>query len=131
MTQKITLSMDHNHKFTSTDGRTANDLNPKELLIYASAECLGKTLISLLKDRITEAKTMEISIEGTLSTPSMVAESIFTKFHVRYHIECHTLKGQEVISRAVNLAQDKYCGMLQMLQKIAPLSHEIAIVTTD
>ena len=131
MTQKITLSMDSNNSFHIADGRNINDLNPKELLLYAATDCLSKTLISLLKTRISEIKVMELTIEGTLSTPTVVAESQFTNFNVIYHVECHTLKDQLDISRAVNLAHDKYCGLLQMLRKIAPLSHETAIVTTD
>ena len=73
---------------------------------------------------------MEISIEGTLTTPTVVAESRYSHFNIIYRIECNTLKDQVIISRAVNLAHDKYCGMIQMLRRIAPLTHETSIVAT-
>ena len=73
---------------------------------------------------------LEITLEGTLSTATVVAESKYNNFNIVYSAECRSLKEQIVISRAINLAHDKYCGMLQMLRRIAPLSHETSIVTT-
>ena len=131
MTQKITLQMTHDHHFSISDGRNLEALNPKEMLLYASLDCLARTLATLLKERIKAVKNMELTLEGSLSTPTIMAESIYRDFKVTYRIECHTMKEQEEISRAVNLAHDKYCGMLHMLRKIASVAHEISIVTTD
>ena len=131
MTQKITLQMTPDHHFTMAEGRKLEALNPKELLLYASLDCLADTIKSLLKERMTSLKNLELTLEGTLSTPTVVAESIYTHFNVIYRAECHTIKEQEVISRAINLAHDKYCGMLQMLRRVAPLTHDTSIVATD
>lgn len=131
MTQKITLQMTPDHHFTMAEGRKLEALNPKEMLLYASLDCLAHTIKSLLKERIASLKNLELTLEGTLSTPTVVAESIYTHFNVIYRAECHDIKEQEVISRAINLANDKYCGMLQMLRKIAPLKHDTSIVATD
>jgi len=35
------------------------------------------------------------------------------------------------VGYAVKLTTEKYCGNLQMLRKIAPVSHEIEIVSTE
>lgn len=131
MTQKITLQMTADHHFSIADGRNIEALNPKEMMLYASLECLAHTITSLLKERIKALKNLEMTLEGTLSTPTVVAESTFTHFNIVYNAECHTLKEQETVSRAINLANDKYCGMLQMLRKIAPLTHVTSIVATD
>ena len=131
MTQKITLQMTPDHHFRMDNGRNLEALNPKEMLLYASLDCLARTIATLLKERIKGLKSMELTLEGKLSTPSVVAESTYTLFHVTYRAECHDMKEQETISRAINLANDKYCGMLQMLRKIAPLTHETSIVATD
>lgn len=130
MILKITLGMDAEQRFHPTDGRTASDLNPKELLLYATADCAGRTIVSLLKEHVSSVSLMELSIEGSLSTPTVVAESVFTHFNIIYRVECDTLKDQIIVSRAINLAHDKYCGLLQMMRRIAPLSHETSIVTT-
>lgn len=130
MTQKITLRMDSDHRLTLSDNRNITDLNPKELLLYATAECAGHTIVGLLKEHIVSVSVMEISVEGTLTTPTVVAQSRYSHFNVVYRIECNTLKDQVVISRAINLTHDKYCGMIDMLRHIAPLTHETSIVTT-
>jgi putative redox protein len=54
---------------------------------------------------------------------------MYSHFNITYRAECTTTKDQIVISRAINLAHDKYCGMIQMLRRIAPLSHDTSIVT--
>lgn len=130
MTQKITVRMDVNHHFILDDGRSLDALNPKEMLLYATADCAGRTIAWLLKEHISELSALSITLEGVLSTPAVVAESKYNSFNVIYSAECRTLKEQIVISRAINLAHDKHCGMLQMIRRIAPLSHEISIVTT-
>ena len=131
MILKITLRLTDERTFETTDGRSPNELNPKELLLYATADCAGRTIVGLLKEHIADAQLLELSVEGSLSTPPVVAESRFTHFNIIYRAECKTLKEQIVISRAINLAHDKYCGMLQMIRQIAPMSHETSIVTTQ
>lgn len=131
MIQKVTLRMTGEGKFILADHPNLTDLNPKEMLLYATADCISRTVMSLLKDRRKAVTGFEISVEGTLSTPTLVAESRYTTFNIVYNAECRTLHDQIDISRAVNLAHDKYCGMVQMLKLIAPVSHETAVVATD
>jgi putative redox protein len=128
MIQKITINMTHEGNFKLSNDATLDVLNPKEMLLYAAADCAGRTILELLKEHRQDLLSMEITLEGTLSTPILQAESRYTSFNIIYNIECRTLKDQIIISRAVNLAHDKYCGMLQMLRKIAPISHETSIV---
>ena len=131
MIQKIVINMTPERDFMLNGGAKLEKLNPKEMLLYAAADCAGRTILGLLKEHSQEMLSMEITMEGTLSTPVLQTESRYTSFNIIYNIECHTLKDQIIISRAVNLAHDKYCGLLQMLRKIAPLSHELSIVAVD
>ena len=48
-----------------------------------------------------------------------------------YNVECGTEDDQAKVSRAIDLTHEKYCGMVQMLRRIAPVSHEIAVVSTQ
>ena len=113
-------------------GSTSCDrLNPKELLLCAAAKCAAMTALGIMdKENVTPQK-FEVSVEGTLSTDTLRAESIFTDFNVNYNAEARNSDEHVKISRAINLGHDKYCGMVKMLSKIAPLSHQIAIVTTE
>ncbi|MDE6140483.1 MAG: OsmC family protein [Alistipes sp.] len=131
MTQKVTIRMTQSGKFKPVDHVKLSELNPKQMLLFAAADCAGRTVLSLLKDRRSAVKNFEIAIEGTLNTPTLVAESRYATFNVVYNIECRTLKEQIDISRAVNLTHDKYCGLIQMLKLIAPVSHQIAITATE
>lgn len=131
MTLKITISLGDNNQFEILDKRSLDTLNPKELMLYAVAECAGLTIVHILKEHASALSTLEISVEGRLSTPTLVAESRFLHFNIIYNAQCPTLKDQLVISRAVNLAHDKYCGLVQMYRQIAPLMHETSIVSTE
>lgn len=131
MTQNVTVRMTREGKFELADHAKLSELNPKEMLLFAAADCAGRTIISLLKDRRSAVKNFEIEMQGTLNTPTLVAESRYASFDVVYNIECRTLKEQIDISRAINLAHDKYCGLMQMLKLIAPVAHQIAITATD
>jgi putative redox protein len=130
MIQKITLTMDSDHRFTLSNNLTIAELTPKELLLYATALCAAETLRSLLKEHMSSVGAMEITMEGSLTTPTPQPESRYSHFNIVYRIECNTLKEQIIIGRAVNLTHDKYCGMIEMLRHIAPLTHETSIVTT-
>ena len=131
MTLKITISLLDNNQFKLHGMESVDGLTPKELMLYAAAKCAGLTVLSILKEHTSSITNFEISIEGRLSPPTPVAESRFLHFNIIYNIECPTLKDQIVISRAVNLAHDKYCGVLQMYRQIAPVMHETSIVSTE
>ena len=130
MTQKVTLRMDKEGIHTA-DGRHLEELNPKELFLYAIADCAAHTIVVMLKEHISEVSALEITIEGKLTTPTLVAESRFAHINISYHAECRKLKDQVIVSRAINITHDKYCGLIQMIQRVAPISHDISIVTTE
>lgn len=131
MTLKITISLNAERQFIINDNRTLDKLNPKELMLFAAAKCAGLTIMEILKEHSQALTSLEIGVEGALSTPTLVAESRFQHFNISYNAECPTLKDQLVISRAINLAHDKYCGLIQMYRQIAPLMHQTSIVSTE
>ena len=92
--QSVTVELIDEGKF-QVKGGSADDLNPKALILCGAAKCAGFTVMSLLK-------------KGKI-----------------------TPKEQECGGRAVTLAQEKYCGTVDMLRKIAPVAHEISIVSTE
>lgn len=128
--QTVTVKLVDGGKFRVKDG-SADDLNPKALILCGAAKCAGFTIMGLLKkDKITP-KTLEITVEGMLDTPTLQPGSHFRSFNVIYDLECDTLSQQDTVSRAVTMAQEKYCGTIDMLRKIAPVAHEISIVSTE
>ena len=106
-------------------------MNPKEQLLHAAAQCAGRTALTLMKKEHMTPKNFEISVSGDLSTETLQAESVFTHFHVVYHVECGGEGDRAKASRALELTHDKYCGLIQMLSRIAPVTREIAVVNTE
>ena len=111
--------------------KSVEELNPKELLIYSAAYCAALTLKGILDKEHIIPKQFEIEMMGEIDTDEVTASSLYLNFNILYRIECSSISEHSKISRAVNLTTEKYCGMLKMLRRIAPLSHEVSIVSTQ
>lgn len=130
MRVKITIEMDKDGKFVPVS-KKVEEMNPKELILYAAAMCASITMKSILDKENIVPKSAEIEISGTLDTEEVAAKSVYRSFNILYRIECNTISEQSKIGRAINLTTEKYCGTLQMLRRIAPLSHEVSIVSIE
>lgn len=128
--QKVTVEL-QNGKFCLAGNRSADDLNPKALMLCATAKCAGLTIMALLEKHNIAPKSMEITVEGTLNTQTLRGDSVFESFEVIYNVECRRLEEQSAVSAAVERAQERSCGMVTMLRKIAPVSHVIEVVSTE
>jgi putative redox protein len=130
MRVKITIEMDKDGKFVPVS-KKVEEMNPKELILYAAAMCASITMKSILDKENIVPKSAEIEMSGTLDTEEVAAKSVYRSFNILYRIECNTISEQSKIGRAINLTTEKYCGTLQMLRRIAPLSHEVSIVSIE
>jgi putative redox protein len=130
MRVKITIEMDKDGKFVPVS-KKVEEMNPKELILYAAAMCASITMKSILGKENIVPKSAEIEMSGTLDTEEVAAKSVYRSFNILYRIECNTISEQSKIGRAINLTTEKYCGTLQMLRRIAPLSHEVSIVSIE
>ncbi|MBQ5753472.1 MAG: OsmC family protein [Alistipes sp.] len=127
----VTVNLSNDGKVHLAEGRKIADLNPKELFLCSAAECAALTLHGILKKEQIKPKSIELELSGILDTDTVMARSVYTSFNICYRIECNTISEQAKIGRAVRLTTDKYCGLFQMLRRIAPLSHEIEIVSVE
>lgn len=128
---KVTITSDYEGRFSLTSHKELAQLNPKELMLYSAALCSGLTLDYIAKKKRVEPSLVEITVEGELSTAELMPESIFTRFYVIYRLECMTIEEQRRLSEAATLTHEKYCGLMNMLRKIAPINHEISIVSEE
>ncbi len=129
MIEKISIALDKDN-FTLQGEKSCSELNPKALMLLSAAKCSGHTITSLFKRDKLEIVGFEVSVWGELSTETPKSESVYESFHVRYHIECVSLADQDRIAHDINLGHDTICGMMKMLRMIAPVIHEIDIVST-
>lgn len=131
MIEKVTVCLNKHSQFEIENGTSCDRLNPKELLLCAAAKCAAMTAMGIMEKEHVTPETFEVTVSGNLSTETLRAESIFTSFDVAYKAEAKTSEDHVKINRALNLGHDKYCGMVQMLRMIAPVTHEITVMSTE
>ena len=96
---------------------------PKPLTLASLGGCTGMDVISILRKMRVEPEKFTVSVEGQL-----------TDEHPKYYHAIHIIysfKGKDLpldkIQKAVDLSQDRYCGVSELLRKGAELTHEIRI----
>ena len=128
--QKVTVVL-RNGRFRLAESAKADDLNPKALILCAAAECAGYTIMSLLQQHHISPKSIEITARGSLNTMVLQPISQYEQFDIAYNVECRNIGDQEAVSEAVLEAHNEKCGVIAMLRKIAPVSHEISVISTE
>ncbi|MDH5476381.1 MAG: OsmC family protein [Cyclobacteriaceae bacterium] len=96
---------------------------PKPLLLTSLSGCTGMDVISLLKKMRVEIKDFEIKVTGTLTDEHpkhyshIFLQYIFTGINL----------DKKKIDKAVQLSQERYCGVSYMLGKVAKLDYDITL----
>ena len=129
-TQKVTVEL-KNGRFRLPNMAKADDLNPKAMVLCAAAQCAGFTVMGLLQKNKVIPKSLEITVEGTLDTEKLQANSRFRSFVVTYNVECRNLNDQQYVSQAIYDAQERECGLVALLKSAAPVSSDISIVSPE
>jgi len=115
-----TVLMDANED----SGGHNNGPRPKPLLMASLAGCTGMDVISILNKMKVEAKGLNIRVEGIIAEDH---PKIYTSMHLIYEFEGENLPMDRLI-RAIELSQEKYCGVSLSLQKAMPVTWEIKIM---
>jgi putative redox protein len=96
---------------------------PKPLMMVALAGCTGMDVASIMKKMRIDVESLKVSVEG---------ES--TEEHPKHYIAMHIIyefKGKNLpldkLQRAVELSQEKYCGVSESYRKAMKLSYEIKV----
>lgn len=112
----------------STNGKKpATELTPKELLLCSLASCTALDISALLAKMRVEIKNFEITVCATISNTSPL---IYTRFNVNYCFEIEGLplfETKNKLKKIVELSQERYCTLSQMLKKVAPIKYKITI----
>lgn len=115
----FTLNLDADEKV----GGKNTGPRPKPLLLVALGGCTGMDVISILgKMRvIPDNFDVEIDAEQTEEHPKY-----YHKIHIKYLFRGKDLP-MEKLEKAVNLSQERYCGVSAMLGKSSEITHEIIV----
>ena len=128
--QKVTVEL-RNGRFRLPNMAKVEDLNPKALVLCATAQCAGYTIMGILQKHKITPKSLEITVQGTLNTEKLQAESRFRSFLISYNVECKSLDEQQQVSQAIYDAQESKCGLIDLIKCAAPVSYDISIVSTE
>ena len=97
---------------------------PKDLMLTALAGCSAMDVVSILKKMKITPDIFNVKIEANLTDEH---PKHFDKLHLIYEFTGKDLP-LEKLQYAVELSQEKYCGVSFMYKKIMDLTHEIVII---
>ena len=96
---------------------------PKELMLASLAGCTGMDVVSILKKMRVEFDSFNIVVEADVTEEH---PKHYTGMHLVYEFKGKNLD-LEKLNKAVELSQDKYCGVSAVYRKAMPVTYEIKI----
>ena len=97
--------------------------SPKMLMMTALAGCTGVDVVAILKKMRLPFNELSIRVEGELTDE---VPAVYASMHLIYTFSGVDLD-PEKLKRAVELSQEKYCGVSFMYRKIMDLTWEIQV----
>lgn len=106
---------------TAKGGGTDSGMSPKQMLLCSLSACSGMDVVSILDKMKVPYKVLEIvaKAEQTDEDPK-----VFKEILLEYKTDA-PLAYADKVARAVDLSQNKYCGIAAMLSKHCNISHTI------
>ena len=96
---------------------------PKALSLVSLGGCTGMDVVSILAKMRIVPDTFDVEVTGEL-----------TEEHPKYYDKIHlvySFKGKDLpyskLEKAINLSQERYCGVNAMLSKAAEVTYEIRV----
>jgi putative redox protein len=94
---------------------------PKPFVLTALSGCTGMDIVSILRKSRKEVKELNMIVTGELSTQQPIE---YTAMHIVYDFKGDKAYKDAALN-AVNLSQEKYCGVSHMLKKALPVTWEV------
>ncbi len=113
-----------NHKTIRIDGAEENvstGVRPKALILSSLAGCTGIDVVDLLRKMRVEFSDFKIDVEGELTEEH---PKTYHTVHLTYFIKVKE-EDKSKMEKAVNLSQEKYCGVSSMVKKFAELNVKV------
>jgi putative redox protein len=124
-TEGMSFSTDisgHEIIIDATDEHGGNNKGPrpKHLLLKSLAGCTGMDVVSLLKKMRVEFSDFSIDVKGELTEEH---PKYYHTITLEYKVKLADKEDQAKFEKAVNLSQDRYCGVSAMLSKAAEIKY--------
>jgi putative redox protein len=96
---------------------------PKGLMLTSLAGCTGMDVISILRKMKIEPESFSVETEAEVTDEH---PKVFKTVKIIYRLKGKDIP-REKVERAVELSQDKYCGVSAMLKLAVPIEYDIVI----
>ena len=96
---------------------------PKELMLSALAGCTGMDVVSILKKMRVSFTGLSIRVEAEMTEDH---PKHYNKMHVIYEFTGNDLQLDQ-LQKAVELSQEKYCGVSFVYKKAMEVTYEIQV----
>lgn len=96
---------------------------PKQLMLVALAGCTAMDVVSILNKMRIGLEDLNVTAEGELTEEH---PKHFAAMHIIYEFKGEDLP-LDKLQRAIELSQDKYCGVSAVYKKVLDLTYEIKI----
>ncbi len=100
-------------------GGEGNGFRPKELMLHSLAGCTAMDVISILRKMKCEPEAFRVEVTAEESEEH---PKVFTAFHIKYIVNGEVPEAK--LEKAINLSQQRYCGVTVMFRSFAEVSHE-------
>ena len=97
--------------------------SPMELLLTALAGCAGTTVLSILQKKREPVEGLEVQVDGKRA---LEHPKVYIDIELVYRVY-GTVK-PESVERAIELSEEKYCGVSATLRKTATFTHRYEIL---
>ena len=117
------ISEEHHVAIDTTieGGGNNTGMGPKKLLLCSLCACSGIDVVLILKKMKVEYTLLEINAEAEQTTED---PKVFTYINLTYTTDA-SKEDEAKFRRAVELSQEKYCGISLMLKKHCPVNFTI------
>lgn len=96
---------------------------PKPLMLAALGGCTAMDVVSILRKMRVNFETVNVKVDGELTEEH---PKHFYKIHITYEFTGKEMPLKK-LEKAVNLSQDRYCGVSYSYTKAMEITHEIII----
>ena len=108
-----TIRIDANPDESQTTG-----VRPKALILTSLAGCTAIDVVELLKKMRVEFSDFSIKVSGEFTEEH---PTIYHTVKLTYLVKLQNPADKDKVEKAVNLSQEKYCGVTAMVKKFANL----------
>jgi putative redox protein len=127
--QDLQFDIAQNGKTLRIDGADneaeSSGFRPKALILSSLAGCTAIDIVDLLRKMRVEFSDFSIHVDGELTEEH---PKTYHTIHLVYTVKLNNPADRDKMEKAVNLSQEKYCGVSAMVRKFAALKVKIEYV---